>query len=117
MPGELVLTYGDARGTGWVSNLLLGLRRVGIEHTLAVRAFLIGQVFITALAARRSAFHIWQVLTAAPACRALGSAPQKFSCAHTTWEARRLSQMSPKIIVRVAQGSTHTNGFATYRRY
>ena len=33
---ELVMTYANEVGTAWVTNLLLSLREVGIEHTLAV---------------------------------------------------------------------------------
>ncbi len=59
--GELVVTYGDARGTAWLTNLLLSLRRVGIDHTLVIS-------------------------TAAPHCSALASSSARLSCAHTSWQ-------------------------------
>ena len=58
---ELVLTYANEAGTAWVTNLVLSLRSVGVDHSLIVTP---------------SAAH----------CSALFSSPARLSCGHTSWE-------------------------------
>ena len=60
---ELVMTYANEVGTAWVTNLLLSLREVGIEHTLAV--------------------------TLRPQhCSALATSTARLSCAWSSWQMR-----------------------------
>ena len=64
---ELVLTYANEAGTAWVTNLVLSLRSVGVDHSLIVTP---------------SAAH----------CSALFSSPARLSCGHTSWEVPAMPQ-------------------------
>ena len=59
--GELILSFAHEEETGWLANLLLGLRAVGVEHWLAVT---------------RLPQH----------CMALFATPQRLSCGFTSWQ-------------------------------
>ena len=76
---ELVLTYANEAGTAWVTNLVLSLRSVGVDHSLIVTP---------------SAAH----------CSALFSSPARLSCGHTSWEVLAMQASGNDSLFMTIQG-------------